>query len=341
MRQHLRLALPPLSLLKPDTSVAFVLVDRAGCIARAGHLPLNELGAQARSEPLHAILHPDDAIVAGITVPPVSASRLGAAVAGCIEPMVLSDLDDLCVAHGARAADGAVIVAWAARRPLAKAWALLAEAGLNLVAFIPHSLAVPANDPGADEPLALPAGPRWLAPLPDWSLASDALRPSSAKGRWRRAIRWTAAAAAVWLIGLNGYAAQLGGRIAALRQAMQDTVLHAFPDIPVVIDPIRQAQQQRDALRLAQGAAADDDFMPLALATARVLDFAQGHVRSVAYEKGVLTLTLAEGYLPPTNEAALAQSASVHGLLLRKDEAEAHVWHAQRPAQPEPSGRQP
>jgi general secretion pathway protein L len=341
MKQHLRLALPPLPSLTTDTKLSFVLVDREGRIARAGLLTPTEMSAQASSVPVYAILHPGDAIVATITVPPVSAQRLSAAVAGCIEPMALSDLDELCVAHGARATDGVVTAAWTARRPLASAWALFAEAGLNIVAFIPQSLAVPHGDPHADEPLALPAGPRWTAPLPDWSLAVDALRPASASGRWRRVIRWTTAAAAVWLIGLNGYAAQMGDRVTALQQRLQDAVLQAFPQVPVVIDPVRQAQHQRDALRLAQGTAADDDFMPLALATARVLEFAQSHVRSLRYEKGVLTLTLAEGYVPPTNEAALAQSASVHRLSLKKDDARAHVWHAQRPALAESSARRP
>lgn len=341
MRQHLRLALPPLLSLTPDTSIAFVLVDREGHAARAGQLPLRELTAQVGSEPVHAILHPGDAIVAGIVVPPVSAQRLGAAVAGSIEPMALSDLGELCVAHSARAADGAVTVAWTARRPLEAAWALLAGAGLNIVAFIPQSLALPAGDPQPDEPLQLPAGPRWLAPLPGWSLAREALRPATASGRWRRAIRWTAAAAAIWLVGLNWHAAQLGEQVRTLRQNMQDAVLQAFPHIPVVIDPVRQAQNQRDALRRAQGEAADDDFIPLALATAQVLDFAQSHVRSLRYDKGVLTLTLAEGYSPPTNDAALAQSASVHQLLLNRDETQPHVWHARRAAPTETSSRRP
>lgn len=341
MRQHLRLALPLLSDLTLDTNIAFVLVDREGRVARAGQLPLAELGADAGSVAVHAILHPDDAVVAGITVPPVPTQRLSAAVAGSIEPMALSEISQLCVAHGARAADGTVTVAWAARKPLVKTWALLAEAGLNIVAFIPQSLALPPGDPQPGEPLGLPAGPRWLAPFPGWSLAHEELRPASASGRWRRAIYWTTAAAAVWIVGLNWYAAQLSNEVKVLQQNMQHSVVQAFPQIPVVIDPVRQAQNQRDALRLAQGAAADDDFMPLALATAQVLDFAQSHVRSLHYENGVLTLILAEGYLPPASEAALAQSAAVHQLLLQKDEARPHVWHAQRPALAETRVRRP
>lgn len=331
MKQHLRLALPPLERLSSDTPIAFVQVDREGRAARSGEQTAIELGAHAGSQAVYAILHPDDAIVAQVTVPPVSAQRLDAAVLGSIEPMVLSDIEQLCVAHGARAPDGAVTVAWTTRRPLADAWTMLADAELDIAAFIPHALALPAGDAQPGQALQLPAGPRWLAPLPAWSLAHDSLRPASAGGRWRKAAWWGAAAAALWIVGLNGYAGRLQGEVDSLQRNMRQAVTHAFPQIPVVIDPVRQAQNQRDALRRAQGVSADDDFMPLALAAAQVLDFAQGHVRGLHYENGVLTLTLAEGYAPPANEAALAQSAAVQQVVLEKDDSQPHVWRAKRP----------
>src|SRR3546814_5636900 len=139
-------------------------------------------------------------------------------------------------------------------------------------------------------------------------------RSASASGRWRKAIYWSVAAAAVWLIGLNWYAAQLSHEVETLQKNMEQAVIQAFPQVPVVIDPLRQAQNQRDALRLAQGAAAEDDFMPLALAAAQVLDFARSHVRSLRYEHGVLTLMLAEGYLPPTSDAALRSEKHTYEL---------------------------
>jgi general secretion pathway protein L len=291
---------------------------------------LRDLAAQADAARVYAILHPEEAIVAGIKVPPVPAQRLDAAVAGTIEPMILSDVGEVCVAHGPRAADGEVTVAWTARRPLARAWAVLVEAGLNVVAFIPQALALPANDPRPGDPLALPAGSRWLAPLPAWSLARDELRPASARGRWRRPIYWACAAAAIWVAGLNGYAAQLDNQVHTLRHTVQASVKEAFPQISVVIDPVRQARNERDALRLAQGVAADDDFISLTSAAAQVLEFAQGHVRGMRYEDGVLSLMLAEGYSPPANEAVVAQSASARQLLIAKDETQPHVWHARR-----------
>src|SRR3546814_14904481 len=122
--------------------------------------------------------------------------------------MALADIRQLCLAHGTRAADGTVTVAWTARESLANAWAMLAEAGLNIVAFVPNSLALPTQDPQHAKPLGLPATPRWLAPLPGWSLAHVALRPASARGRWRKAIFLSVPAADVWLIGFNWYVAQ-------------------------------------------------------------------------------------------------------------------------------------
>src|SRR3546814_19364793 len=89
MRQQLRLALPPLSDLAPDTNIAFVLIDREGRIARAGQLPLAELGAGAGSVAVHALLHPNDAVVAAITVPPLPPQQPDAPVAGVIEPKPL------------------------------------------------------------------------------------------------------------------------------------------------------------------------------------------------------------------------------------------------------------
>ena len=330
MKQHLRLALPPLELLSIDTRLSFALLDRHGQLARAGELTPTELASQIGSYPAYAIVHPNDAIVAQVKVPPVSAQRLGAAVAGSIEPMLLSDLEQLCVAHGPRSADGSVTVAWAERMSVAKAWTLLADVGLNVVAIIPHALAMPTDDPAPETPLSLPAGPRWLAPLPSWSLAQESLRPTSAGGRWRKAAWWATAAAAVWILGLNTYASRLQTEVKTLQNNMRTAVTRAFPQIPVVIEPLRQAQNQRDALRRARGDNADDDFMPLALATAQVLDFAQSHVRSLQYENGELVLTLAEGYTPPANEAGLAQAAAVQQVALQKDDSQPHVWRVKR-----------
>lgn len=332
MKQHLRLALPPLEQLTPESRLAFVQIDRQGRVARAGELTPVELAAQSASVPVHAVLHPDDAVVTCVTVPPVTSQRLGAAVLGSIEPFVLSDLDQICVGHSPRSADGEVTVAWATKRSLAQAWSVLASAGLDIAGFYPHSVLVSETDSQPNRPLSLPADSRWLAPLPSWSLAQESLRPTSARGRWNRSLKWAGLAAVVWIVGLNLYASRLENEIVALQQSQQAAVTQAFPEIPIVIDPLRQARNQLEALRLTQGLSSNDDFMPLALATAQVLDFAQSHVRALQYSNGELTLTLAEGYAPPGNEAALTQAAASHQISLEKDSSQPHVWRARRPA---------
>ncbi len=340
MKKHLRLALPPLARLVPGSPCAFALVDRHGALLRAGELPLDRIAAEVPVEPLHAFLAPGDAITVSVPVPPLPPRQMDAAVASAIEPLALSDIADLCIAHGPRGASGEAAVAWAERRAIARAWELLDAAGLQVAAIVPHELALPADDPHPDSPLSLPADARWLAPLPGWSLARSDVRPASRSRPWRGAIAWAGAAALLWLAGLHFYAGQQEREIVALQDGMQGIVQETFPQIPMVIAPLKQAADARDALRLARGVAGGDDFMPLALGAARVLPFAAGHVRAMRFAEGTLTLTLAEGYAPPGNEAALVQAAAAQVLSLEKDKQLLHTWHVRRATSPAQAGAQ-
>jgi len=321
--------------------LAFALFGRGGNLLRSGELPLEELARAVPVDHVEAILHPHDAIVVTAQLPPLPARRLEAAVRGSVEPLALSDTAELCIAHGPRAADGSVCIAWTGRHALLDAWRRLADAGLGLAAIVPHALALPADDPHPRQALALPVDARWRAPLPRWSLARPEWRPVSSTHRWRNAALWAGAAALLWLCGLNIYAAQLRGEARAVQASTEQAVRKAFPSMGILMDPVRQVQGVRDRLRLADGAAADDSFMPLVLGAADVLGFAAGHVASLRYEQGILTLVLAEGYEPPANEAALHQAAAVRSLALRKDDGAAHTWQVRRAGPPESRKERP
>lgn len=339
MKPQLRLALPPLASLTAATTIPFVLLDRNGRVARSGEMSPAQLSAIAPSGRAHAILQPGEAVVATIDLPPLPARRRHAAVLGQIEPMVLDDLEDLCVAHGPRDAQGRTPVAWVSRAPLMRAWQTLHDSGLKLDAIVPFELALPAGDPAPTTPLSLPASARWAAPLPEWSLARPEWRPARQSERWRRPLAWCGVAAAVWLVGLNLYALQLRSEEQSLMQRNERAVREAFPSIPVILDPLRQARGQRDLLREGQGMTQDDAFMPLAIDTARVLSFAAGHVAALRYHDARLTLELAHGYTPPADESALRQAAAVESLSLEKDAENPGVWRARRLSTTEERGR--
>src|SRR5690606_11437773 len=179
MKSRLRLALPPLTLVAPDAVVAFALHDRNGQLLRSGQLPLNQIAQAMAVDQVQAILHPGDAIVVSLDIPPLPAKRLSAAVQSSVEPMALSDVSDLCIAHGPRTTDGRVRATWADRSTLLQAWQQLEALGLRVNALVPFPLAIPDGDPHPDQALQLPADARWQTPLPSWSLAKAEWRPVS------------------------------------------------------------------------------------------------------------------------------------------------------------------
>jgi len=327
VKNSLRIALPPLAEFGPGSPLPFAWFDRRGNCARRGELTLAALGQAYPQAACEAVLHPGDVIAATVQVPAVARARFGAAVRSALEPLVLSDLDDLAIGHGPRAADGSVPLAWAAREPVRRAWSLLNTHGLRAHALIaPQTLA-----PDDATPLRDPADPRWRAPSPSWSLAMPQLAPARVS-RWQPVWRWGAAAAVVWIGGLNLHAAQLRGEAQSLRDGMRRQVLAAFPDIPVVLDPARQAQQGLDALRNHRGAASAGDFLPLARAAAQTLPFAADKVARLTYADQALTLQLADAGPAAQRVAetpALIQQAAAQGLKLERGDTD-NTWRITR-----------
>lgn len=379
--------------LTANSPVAFALLDRQHQVLRSGELALSELAGSVPASRVEAVLHPADSILTTVIVPPLPTHRLGAAVAGAVEPLLLGDIDLLAIAHGPRAADGTVAVAWGPRAELAAALQLLTTVGLPADAMLAAPLVLPlahggwtalirdglivvrtgaqsgycwaidplAPDDGTEPALAtfqlaveqdvppaitwiepqpthwkstvgvashsLPSAARWRGIAPDWSLALPALRPRHRAGsRWKRPLAWTAAAAAVWVLGLNLHAWQLGREERALRQRMNEQVKAAFPGIPVIVDPLRQAEQGRDALRAADGKFGDSDFLPLALATAKLLPQAASNLTTLTFAEGELRLRLVDdgiGMKPLATPAPASPAARARRFGLPRSQAQA------------------
>lgn len=330
MKNRLRLALPPLNELGPASPVRFAVLDRRHRLLRSGELPLNQLADNLPARSADVILHSGDAVVTAVDIPPLSASRLEAAVQARVEPMLLDDILSVCLGYGARRPDGRVPVAWSNRRELLQAWRQLEDAGLEVRSLHAFELAVAAQETDSVMPLAAFPDAWWQSELPTWSLARNEYRPSRPARRWRGALGWASLAALVWVVGLQLHASQLHSEAEALQKRMGQRVRAAFPSIPVVLDPLRQARNELAALQAAQGTRNNDDFLPLSIEAARLLGFASGRVTALRYDGSKLSLTLAQGYQPPGDELALQRAANAAGLKLEKDANNAHVWHVQR-----------
>ena len=324
MKTTLRLALPRLRELFADTVVPFALLDRDHQILRSGELAVHELAPALTPRSTQAILHAEDSVQVRVTVPPLSGARMEAAIIGIAEPLTLSAPESLALAHSPREPDGLSTIAWTERESLARAWKLLASCGLANVLFYPAAmLSTEAGIPESGTPGF------WQQPAPAWSLNPPALRPAaSSASHWRGPLAWTGAAAAVWLIGLNVHASRIADESARLRHGMQQQVAQAFPDIPVVLDPLKQATQRRDALRAGQGAVSESDFMPLALAAAQLLPDTRNRLQKLDYERGALSLALQEDDASTAApDARPIEQAAAQGLLLaRNDEG----WRLER-----------
>ncbi|RSF00362.1 general secretion pathway protein GspL [Achromobacter aegrifaciens] len=330
MKNILRIALPPLDEFGAGSLLPYAWFDRRGRCARQGELALEALGHAYPHAACEAVLHPADVIAASVQIPAVARARFAAAVHSALEPLVLSDLDALASGHGPRSTAGTVPLAWAAREPVRRGWSLLNAQGLRTQALIaPQALGAETTAPLRDF-----ADPRWQAPSPSWSLAMPQLAPARGSA-WRPAWRWGAAAAVVGIGGLNLYASQLQAEADALRNGMHAQVLAAFPDLPVVLDPPRQAQQGLDALQANRGAANAADFLPLARAAAPALPFAADKVARLGYAEQALTLQLADAGEQSQRGAetpALIQQAAALGLKLERGDNDT-TWRIVR-AQP-------
>jgi len=291
VKSHLRIALPPLAQWHPAQPLPYAWFDRQGRIAHSGELDAAALTTAFRPRRIEAVLHPDDAIVTTVQVPPVAPRQRGAAVESAIEALLLGDIDSVAVAFGARAADSTVPVAWTDKPRLHQVWDRLAGAGLRLDVVVPTASVLPPDDTDHHQPLQLPVSSRWHQPSPRWGWVVRSLRDTRRQA-WRWPIALTLTAAALWVIGLNLYASRLKHDVDTLRTTMTQRVQATFPELPVIVDPLRQAEQGRNALLNAGGASTANDLVPLALAAARVLPAAEDRVTRMQYSAAGLLVTL-------------------------------------------------
>ncbi len=142
MSVQLRVRLPALERLRADSAVEWAQLHK-GMVLANGRDALAVLGQLHPQAGVLACLDPQDLILLELQLPPLSGRRLQAALQGEVEAMLLDDLQEVALAHGAQAADGSVPVAWLGQQAIMQAQHLLASCGLQLQALYPTPLLLP------------------------------------------------------------------------------------------------------------------------------------------------------------------------------------------------------
>ncbi|HEX7868281.1 MAG TPA: type II secretion system protein GspL [Variovorax sp.] len=168
------------------------------------------------------------------------------------------------------------------------------------------------------------ASARWSGQGWSWSLqAGESAGRNAALGMALAGpiAGWAVVAIAVWLTGLNVYAARLATQGQALKRQMAARVKAAFPDVPVVVNPLQQARQQLDAR--AAGAPQGNvgsDYAGLSRAAVNLLAQAPGQVQGLRYAAGELRIQWREGAAPNAQaRLALQAQAKEQGLAVAAD----------------------
>ncbi|MBV4458764.1 type II secretion system protein GspL [Pseudomonas sp. COR58] len=359
-----RVGLPPLAQLSPDSELSCVWLDRQGQVVRQQVQRLGQLPAKT---PLVCFLHPVDSLLASLDLPPLPNAKMAAAVQCAAQTLMLGDVAAMHVAHGPRDDAGQVAVAWLARQELQQLGRLLRQAGLHLKGLYPVAYGLPVMaggvgcvfeghlllrdslhtariqpllddgeqaEPGValhwigdDAPQGaqpLPSGQRCSGPLPAWGLHAGLQQPVDRRG-WGRALGCAVLALTVWVTGLNLYAAREAAQGQQLKAQMMQRVKQAFPELPVILNPLQQARQQ---LAARQQGAADDPgqaFSRLVLQAGSGMPFMAGSVQRLTFVDGALQLSLLDearagsdkGWQDTLAQAGISVSHDADGWTLR------------------------
>lgn len=336
---RLRIALPPLTELAQETTVAFARLDRTGRVTESGHSPLSALATGPKTSGVECYLHPLDSVLTVIDLPPLSGSRLKAAVICAAQGLMLGNSDQMHIAHSARDAHGHVQVGWLPKESLERLTGLLSQMRLPLRGLYPapfglpapvagqisaglleehwllrhgldHAVVQPCIDDRLDERLVSGGELCWIGHdgavdaqtlsaeqalsgvAPGWSLHEGRGRTASQASSWTPALVCCVLAVAVWTLGLNLYAAREAAQGQALKAGMSQRVKQAFPELPVILNPLQQARQQLAARQGSAGSDPGQRFTHLMQQAAEGMPFMAGSVQSLMFSGDKLQLQM-------------------------------------------------
>lgn len=142
-----------------------------------------------------------------------------------------------------------------------------------------------------------------------WGLPLNRAPGTEKSSGWQRpACLWGLLALVVWLGGLTLEARKREAQGLALKQQMTAQVKAAFPGLTVVINPLQQARQLREARDKGTATAPAQDFATLLRAASALLPRMDAQVQQLSYRQGVLDIRWRDGAALRKEEAAAMQA---------------------------------
>ncbi|MGO3131433.1 MAG: GspL/Epsl periplasmic domain-containing protein [Alcaligenes sp.] len=263
-----------------DQPLDYVLRDKRGKVLRRGRGSGQELKVLARS--LELVLPPGMATVTEARIPSVSASRRQAVACSAVEPMCLSPIEQVWVACAPAGPSGMSKLAWTERTPLRALGEQARQIGLPIRAVYAWSAAHEQDRQGRSQTVTMPA----------CSLLMPEMASTGGSSVLRQGVWWTLAALLSWTLVLQQQAQTVRAQMRQVQVQMEQAVRQALPHLPVIVAPLTQAKQHRDAL-LAEKSPASAPFDRLLMASAVQWPDLQGQVRALNFKDQQLVLSLA------------------------------------------------
>jgi len=172
----------------------------------------------------------------------------------------------------------------------------------------------------------LPATQRWTGTAPGWGLHAGLTQGRGERGGWGRAAGICALALAVWVIGLNLYASRETAQGQRLKAQMSQRVKQAFPELPLILNPLQQARQQGAARQNGSVSDPAQRFASLVQQAGSAMPFISGNVQELVFEDGELRLKVVaeaqktaagEDWRMPLTQAGIEVATIDQGWILR------------------------
>lgn len=172
----------------------------------------------------------------------------------------------------------------------------------------------------------LPATQRWTGTAPGWGLHAGLTQGRGERGGWGRAAGICALALAVWVIGLNLYASRETAQGQRLKAQMSQRVKQAFPELPLILNPLQQARQQVAARQNGSVSDPAQRFASLVQQAGSAMPFISGNVQELVFEDGELRLKVVaeaqktaagEDWRMPLTQAGIEVATIDQGWILR------------------------